>query len=80
MSYDLKFDITRTINTIISDDPEIKPSSVSKHLTDYLNKAYPVGWVCLIGKRFTANVSHEPKHFIRISNEEFNIIVYKAIP
>lgn len=58
--------------------PNIDDEKISKVITDYLNKKYPDGWICLIGKKFMANISHEPKHFIRISNEAYNFLIYKC--
>jgi hypothetical protein len=58
---------------------ELKPIKISKFLTESLNERFPYGWVCLIGKEFVANISHEPRNFIRMSHEGFNFLVYKAI-
>mgnify|MGYP002359250143 CR=1 FL=1 len=38
--------------------PNMDDEKISKIITDYLNKKYPNGWICLLGKKFMANISH----------------------
>jgi hypothetical protein len=73
----MKNEVTLLLADIFS-NLEMTPLKISKILTESLNQKYPSGWICLIGKEFVANISHEPRKFIRMSHGNMNILVYKA--
>lgn len=45
--------------------------------TTQLEIRHPGAWVCVIGRKFTANIMHEPGFFLRASTEDYHIIVMK---
>lgn len=78
---DMEFEMKECVTKLMADiflTPELTPIKISKFLSDSLNERFPTGWVCLIGKEFVANISHEPRNFIRMSHEGLNFLVYKA--
>ena len=58
---------------------DLTPLKVSKLLTEKLNADFPNGWICLIGKNFIANISHEPRTFIRMTYDGLCYLVYKSM-
>ena len=52
---------------------------ISKIVTERLNEAFPTGWVCIVGLSFLASISHEPRTFLRASNDRFVFLLYKSI-
>lgn len=55
------------------------PIKISKLITEELNSLFPTGWICVIGLNFLANISHEPRTFLRASNEDLIFLIYKSI-
>lgn len=47
--------------------PEYREADVCKAITMYLQEKYDGPWVSVIGRRFTANILHEPCYFMRAS-------------
>ena len=64
MTYDLKSDVTKIISDVLQEETQNK-GKISKLITEQLNLKYPTGWICLIGLNFIANISHEPRTFLR---------------
>jgi hypothetical protein len=58
-------------------DEEDATRKISTGLTQYMENKYQGAWVCVIGKKFTANIMHEPGFFLRASNENYHILVIK---
>ncbi len=63
----------------ICNGKDLTPIKISKILSERLNHTYPTGWICLIGTSFMANISHEPRSYIRIAHYGYNMVVYKTI-
>ncbi len=57
MSYQMKETVTSELVEICKTG-DLTSMKISKLLTERLNMDHPTGWVCLIGKQFTANISH----------------------
>ena len=77
MTYELKYDVTKIISDVLQEQSANK-GKISKLITEQLNLKYPTGWICLIGLNFIANISHEPRTFLRATNESNIFLVYKA--
>ena len=50
---------------------------ISTGLTEFMENKYQGAWICVIGRRFTANIMHEPGFFLRASTEDYHILVIK---
>lgn len=60
--------------TVGEEEPTKK---ISTGLTQYMEAKYPGAWICVIGRKFTANIMHEPGFFLRASTEDYHILVIK---
>jgi hypothetical protein len=78
MTYEMKNRVTGIIKDVLEVESANK-SKVSKLITEQLNAAFPTGWICIIGLNFLANISHEPRTFLRASNDHFIFLIYKSI-
>lgn len=77
MTYEMKCDVTNIITEVLREEKK-NHSKISKIITEQLNSKYPSGWICLIGLNFIANISHEPRTFLRATNESNIFLIYKA--
>lgn len=78
MTYEMKSLATRTIKEALEIEA-VNGCRISKIVTERLNEAFPTGWVCIVGRSFLASISHEPRTFLRASNENFIFLLYKSI-
>lgn len=78
MTYEMKSHVTRTIKEALEVEAANR-AKISKIVTERLNEAFPTGWVCIIGLNFLASISHEPRTFLRASNQDFIFLLYKSI-
>lgn len=50
---------------------------ISEQVVTHLEATYDGAWVCVLGRKFTVNVVHEPGHFMRGSTEDCHVVVMK---
>lgn len=67
MDYETKLAVTCVIRDVLEEERGNR-GKISKLITEQLNAKFPTGWICLIGLNFIANISHEPRTFLRASN------------
>lgn len=79
MSYELKIEITKLLKEMIDRTPNDDEATkkISEGLTRYMEAKHAGAWICIIGRKFTANVMHEPGYFLRASTEDYHILVIK---
>lgn len=76
MSYKLKEEVTELLKEGLEKSKNDMPLA-SEIVIKSLEKKYGGAWMCVIGVKFVANIMHEPGFFIRMSNEDSHIVVYK---
>ena len=76
MEFALKDDICRMLKSYLDRFGE-ELGLVCEAVTENLEVNKPGAWICLVGRKFVANICHEPGHFIRISNENYHFVVFK---
>jgi len=53
---------------------------ISERTTRYLEDKYGGAWICVLGRKLTVNVMHEPGFYLRASTENYHVMVFKLKP
>lgn len=76
MDRELKFEIMCLLREALNKLEKEHIILVSEYVVKYLENKYPGAWMCIIGKKFCANVSHEPGFFMRAKTEHYHFLVF----
>lgn len=77
MNYEMKSVITGFIKEALELTHDENYKLVSKLVIDSLENRFGGFWICIIGTKFVANITHQPGNFLRVSNEKRHFVIYK---